>query len=125
MNASHDVREQIAREAYEALGTTPSDSLVLQVQCGRSHHIGGVYATERGTIFHSLLHAKAHGRRDRYDGAHHGHTLGVDWYDILDPGSGPGVDDDLPAGCECGPYTLSRRLLIKHLTAGETRIVLD
>jgi hypothetical protein len=35
------------------------------------------------------------------------------------------VDDGMPAGCECGPYTLSRDLLIQHIAEGERRIVLD
>lgn len=121
---SHATRKQAGRLAYEALGETPSEHVVLQVDCGRSHHLAGVYTTAAGLVFHSVLHSKAHGRRDRYDGAHHGHTLGTDFYDLLETDD-PAASDELDAGCECGPYSLSRALLREHIAAGLKRVVVS
>lgn len=121
---SHEVREGVARRAFESLGGSPSEKAVLQISCDRSHHLAAIYDTEAGRVFHSVLHSTAHGRRDRYDGAHHGHTHGVPWFDLLDAGGDPAVGDELPAGCECGPYTLSRALLLQHLVDGETHLVI-
>ena len=125
MSTSHEAREKVARRAYEALGPSPSQSAVLQVSCDRSHHLAAVYQTEVGPVFHSVLHSKAHGRRDYFDAGHHASRLGVDWFDLLDPENDPGIGDELAAGCECGPYTLSRALLIRHIAEGQTRIVIE
>lgn len=125
---SHAEREHAARAAFEHLGPNPSDFVRLQVSCGRSHHVAAMYDTDIGTIYRSTTHARSHGKRDRFDGIHgHAHQAhhGTDWYDILNPGDGPHVDDAMPAGCECGPYTLSRDLLIRHIADGERHIVLD
>jgi hypothetical protein len=125
MSTSHEVREKVARRAYEALGPSPSQSVVLQVTCASSHHLAAVYDTEAGRVFHSVLHSKAHGRRDYFDAGHHASQLGLDWFDLLDPGADPAIADELAAGCECGPYTLSRKLLIRQIAEGQTRIVID
>lgn len=124
---SHAEREHVARAAFDHLGPNPSNFLRLQVSCGRSHHLAAMYDTDAGTVYHSTTHARSHGKRDRYDGAHaHGQAhLGQEWFDILNPGDGPHVDDGMPAGCECGPYTLSRELLIQHITHGERHVVID
>lgn len=124
MSTSHEVRESIARRAYEALGPSPSQSEVMQVQCNSAHHLAAVYATGAGRVFHSVLHSKAHGRKDFYDAAHHASRLGLDWFDLLDAGPDPAVGDELSAGCECGPYTLSRKLMIEQIDAGVTRLVI-
>lgn len=125
MSTSHEAREKKARRAYEALGPSPSQSAVLQVSCDRSHHLAAIFQTEAGLVFHSVLHSKAHGRRDYFDSGHHASQLGVDWFDLLDPGKDPAIADELAAGCECGPYTLSRALLIQHIADGQTRIVIE
>lgn len=125
MSTSHEAREKKARRAYEALGPSPSQSAVLQVSCDRSHHLAAIFQTEAGLVFHSVLHSKAHGRRDYFDSGHHASQLGVDWFDLLDPGEDPAIADELAAGCECGPYTLSRALLIQHIADGQTRIVIE
>lgn len=125
MSTSHVVREKVARRAYEALGPSPSQNAVLQVSCDRSHHLAAVYDTEAGPVFHSVLHSKAHGRRDYFDVGHHASQLGLDWFDLLDPGPDPAIADELAAGCECGPYTLSRKLLLQHIADGETHIVIE
>lgn len=123
MSTSHEVRARIARRAFEALGPTPSEHIALQVQCASSHHLAAVYDTAVGPVFHSVLHSKAHGRRDYQDLGHHASRLGLDWFDLLDPGDDPLVGDELAAGCECGPYTLSRAQLVGQIADGERKII--
>ncbi len=120
----HEERARIAREAFEQLGGSPSQRAVLQVQCDSAHHVGAVYDTEAGLVFHAVLHSKAHGRKDYEDVGHKGTQLGLDWFDLLEPGADPTVSDELAAGCECGPYTLSRRDLLKDIARGERRVVI-
>lgn len=122
MSTSHEAREKVARRAFEALGPTPSDSVVLMVQCDAAHHLATVSRTTEGRVYHSVLHSKAHGRRDFEDLGHHASRLGVDWFDLLDADD-PGIGDDLPAGCDCGPFTLSRRQLVEQIAAGRKRVI--
>lgn len=122
--SSHDVRERAAKAAFDHLGPHPSDFARLQVSCGRSHHVAAVYDTDLGAVFRSVTHAGSHGKRDRVDTGHGGHQHGRTWFDILNPAEDV-VDDAMPAGCECGPYTLSRDLLIRHIADGERHIVID
>lgn len=122
MSKSRDERGREARRAFEALGPSPSEHAILHVECAHSHHLAGVHETSAGLVYHTLLHSKAHGDRDRFDSGHHGSQLGRDWFDVLDAGDGPAVDDDLPAGCECGPHTLSRRGLLAEVAAGRTEL---
>lgn len=124
MSMSRDERGPLARRAFEALGPSPSEHAVLHVECAHSHHLAAVHATDAGLVYHTVLHAGSHGDRDRYDSGHHGDQLGLDWFDLLDAGDGPAVDDDLPAGCECGPHTLSRAALLDDVAAGrgKTRV---
>ena len=123
--SGHEVRAEQARKAFEALGPSPSQSVVVQVQCASAHHVAAVYKTEAGLVYHSVLHSKAHGRKDYEDIGRHASRLGVDWFDLLDPGADPSLSDELPAGCECGPRTLSRSLLIEQITQGLTRVNVD
>lgn len=123
MNTSHEERDRIAREAFKDLAQSPSRKAVLTVQCDSSHHLARVYATDAGLVYHSVLHAKAHGRRDFEDVGHHASRLGLDWFDLLDPPADAGVPDELSAGCECGPYTLSRALLLQQVSAGEKKVI--
>ena len=44
------------------------------------------------------------------------------WQTIVDVAD-PAVSDDLEAGCECGPYTLSRQQLIQQIADGEKRVI--
>lgn len=78
MSTSHEAREKVARRAFEALGPTPSDSVVLMVQCDAAHHLATVSRTAEGRVYHSVLHSRAHGRRDFEDLGHHASRLGVD-----------------------------------------------
>ena len=121
--SNHDVRAATARQAFEALGPSPSQKVILQVQCDSAHHVAAVYDTGSGPVYRSTLHSKAHGRRDYEDVGHHASQLGLDWFDLLDPGPDPGLSDELPAGCECGPYTLSRQQLIDQVRRGQGRVV--
>lgn len=121
MTTSHEVRERVARRAFEELGT-PGEKVVLMVQCNSSHHLATVHKTETGRVFHSVLLSKSHGRRDFVDTGHHASRLGLDWFDLLDVDD-PGVGDELPAGCECGPFTLSRQQLISQIGAGQKRVI--
>ncbi|QGF23062.1 hypothetical protein [Raineyella fluvialis] len=123
--SSHEVREQIARGAFEALGPSPSQKAVLQVQCNSAHHLAGVYATDAGRVYHSVLHSTSHGRKDFVDTGHHASQRGTDWFDLLDAVPGADVPDELPAGCECGPYTLSRAQLVQQIADGEGRVIVE
>lgn len=125
METSHEVRENIARRAFEALGPSPSQSMVLMVQCPHSHHLAAVYDTDAGRVYHSVLHAGSHGRRDYQDLGHHASRRGRDWFDLLDAEPDASVSDELEAGCEDGPYTLSRAQLIRQIAAGESRVIVE
>jgi hypothetical protein len=123
-------RERTAIEAFDSLGGSPSKDMLLAVQCARGHHVAAVYATPQGRVFVSLPRAHAHGRRDRHDAAHHGGHRDQPWVDWIEPaGSSPGndvsPDDPLPAGCECGPRSLSRSLLLQAMTERVPRMVID
>ena len=120
MSTSHAVRERIARLAFEELGR-PGDSGVLMIQCSSAHHLATVHQTPAGRVFHSVVHSRSHGRRDFIDKGHHGSSRGTDWFDLLDIGD-PAVGDELPAGCDCGPFTLSRRKLISQIGAGDKKV---
>jgi len=122
---NHEVRAEKARQAFEALGPSPSQSLVLQIQCNSAHHVAGIHDTTAGLVYYTVLHSKSHGRRDYVDLGHHASRLGLDWFDLLDPGDDPSINDDLPAGCECGPATLSRQLLIEQVSQGLKRVNID
>lgn len=123
MSTSHEVRAQIARRAFEALGRSPSQKSVLVVQCASAHRLAAVYATEAGRVYHSVLHSKSHGRRDRADVGHHASRNGSDWFELLDADADLSASDELVAGCECGPYTLSREQLIQQIADGQTRVI--
>lgn len=125
MSMSREHRDQTARRAYAALGGSPSEKMALQVVCGRSHRLASVYETGDGLVYRSVVKSKSHGDRDRYDGGHKGEQLGVEWFDMLDAGVGPAVDDGMPAGCECGPYTLSRTDLLDDVARRRKKVILN
>jgi hypothetical protein len=119
---THEVRAGIARQAFETLGRSPSQSVVLQLRCDSAHHVAAIYRTEAGLIYHSVLQSTAHGRRDRVDEGHNGTKRGKDWFDLLVPTDDPVLTDELPAACECGPYTLSREELVRQVGKGVKRL---
>lgn len=121
---THDVRAGIARQAFAALGRSPSQAVVLQLRCDSAHHVAAVYRTDAGLVYHSMLQSTAHGRRDRVDQGHNGSRRGTDWFDLLAPTDDPVLTDELPAACECGPFTLSRDELVRQIGAGVKRVQL-
>ena len=121
----HALRQQSATEAYRALGSSPSEKVLLAVHCADAHHVAAVYDTPAGAIYVSVPWAHGHGSRDRHDAAHHGGHRDEPWIDWLRLADGVGPDDPLPAGCECGKRILSRRLLQQAIDAGDRRIVID
>lgn len=129
MGTNYETRAEIARKGFEALGPSPSQHLRLMVQCPHSHHVAAVYDTEVGRVFHSVTHAVSHGRKDYPDVPHHAARkaarLGSDWFELLDAEPDASVSDELEAGCECGPYVLSRADLQQQIADGQTRLLLD
>ena len=121
---AHGVRSQRAHDAWSRLPHGGHDSARLRVQCGRSHHVATVYATDIGLVYVAPVRARAHGSRDRIDEPH-GTREPERWFDLLGAGDGLMVDDGLPAWCECGQRTLSRRALTDWLAEGEHRVVVD
>jgi hypothetical protein len=101
-------RRQIAENAMDSL-THPADRTLVQVRCGRGHHVAAVFDTYAGPVFQSVTGPHAHGSRDFADDAHGPHRHGTRYIDLL--ASDDFVDDALPASCECGPHTLSRARL--------------
>lgn len=122
---NHEIRERAAREAYEALGKSPSEKALVAIHCSNGHHLGSVYDTGAGRVFHSVLARRSHGQKDRPSSRHTGSDEGRDWFDLLDAGEDPLVGDELQSGCACGPYLVSRRLLTKQIKMGEKRVIVE
>jgi hypothetical protein len=97
----------------------------LAVHCACAHHVATVYRTPSGLLYAAVPWRHGHGDRDRHDAAHHGGHRDTPWLDWLDADQDVGLDDPLPAGCECGARALSRRRLLAAVAAGEHRIVID
>ncbi|MFQ6328637.1 hypothetical protein ACLMAL_21180 [Nocardia sp. CWNU-33] len=99
-------RQLVAGKAVDDLGSDRDDHILLQVRCGRSHHVATVFDTALGAVYESLVAPHAHGQRDFIDEAHHAGRHGTRYTDIL---RGDRFSDDLvPANCECGMHELSR-----------------
>lgn len=122
---NHEIRERAAREAYEALGTSPSEKALVTVHCSNGHNLGSVYATDAGRVFRSTLARRSHGQKDRPSSRHTGTDEGRDWFDLLDAGDDPLVADELQSGCACGRYQVSRKLLVKQIAQGERRVIVE
>jgi hypothetical protein len=118
-------RRSAAAAAFRALGTSPSEHLLLAVHCARSHHVAALYSTPTGVVYVAVLQARSHGDRDRPDVAHRGGHGEQPWVDWIAPGDGVAPEDPLPAGCECGPRSLSRTRLLQAVESGEHRLVID
>ena len=100
MQAEHPT---LARRALESLGARPTDHRVLNVQCRHGHHVAAVFATDAGPVYQAETGPHAHGAASR----------GTEFLDLLTPGR---LDaDEIPAWCDCGPWTLSRRALREQL----------
>ncbi len=121
----HASRQAAAQTAFDGLGPSPSDHLLLAVQCAQAHHVAALYRTSSGVVYVARPQAHSHGDRDRHDAAHHAHHHGTPWVDWVEPGEGVALEDPLPAGCECGARSLSRALLLQAVADGEHRLVID
>jgi hypothetical protein len=95
------------------------------VHCAQAHHVATVFTTSTGPLYVSHIRPHAHGARDRHDAAHHGGHRDDLWLEWLTPDGAVSIDDALPAGCECGPRSLSRARLLAAITAGERRLVIE
>ncbi len=102
-----------------------SPKILTRVHCSKGHQLGTVYGTAEGPVFHSTLQARSHGRKDQPDTGHGGTRTGRDWYDFLETGDDPLVSDELPSGCDCGPYQLSRTLLRNQIAQDERRVIVN
>jgi hypothetical protein len=122
--ATHQVRAQQAHDAWSALPHGGRDAVVLQVQCGRSHHIAAVYDTAAGPVYAAQVHPRSHGSRDRVDEPH-GNREPERWFDLLASEDPTTVDDALPAWCDCGHRSLSRAAVLAWLAEGEHRVIVD
>jgi len=117
-----DQRRTLAHDAWATLPHGGHDRVLLQVQCGRSHHVAAVYDTPSGPVYAAPIRARSHGSQDRVDDQHGDHTI-RHWYDLMTVEDS--ADDELPAWCDCGPRTLSRRAVLAWLAAHESRVVID
>ncbi|RDI60459.1 hypothetical protein DFR76_11589 [Nocardia pseudobrasiliensis] len=98
----------MAERAVESI-VHQDEKVLVQVRCGRGHHVAMVLDTQVGPVFRSMTGPHAHGSRDFVDAGHGIHHHGTPYVDLL--AGGDLVDDALPACCECGPHTLSRARL--------------
>jgi hypothetical protein len=114
--ATTDRRRRAAARALEALGPRRGDEQRLSIQCPNGHHVGAVYETEVGPVFRALTGPHAHGSKDFVDTPHHGGSRGTEYVDLLEPASS--TDDQLPAWCDCGSWTLSRAEVRREVRAG-------
>lgn len=107
----------MASEAIGVLGASRRDHVLLRVRCSASHHVATVYRAEPGPVFVSVVGQRAHGNRDFVDLAHGTHGRGTQYMDLLD--GAPNADDELPAHCECGAHSLSRRELRQAIDSAQ------
>lgn len=122
--STHEFRRQAARSAWAELPHGGRDSIRLDVQCARSHHVAVVYDTSAGRVFVAPVRGHSHGSRDRVDEPHGSHAVET-WVDMLEAADDPLIDDSVPAWCDCGPRTLSRAAMLEWIAAGEHRVVVD
>ncbi len=112
---SQDRRDRAIR-ALAHLQPQPSEHLQLAVQCRHAHHLAVVYATDVGPVYQSRTGPHSHGSKDFIDTGRSGSRGGSEYVDLL--AGEAGADDALPAWCDCGPRTLSRRELLGHVRQG-------
>lgn len=115
-------RRHVAVEAIDSLGASRRDHVLLRVRCSASHHVATVYETEPGAVFVSLVGPRAHGNRDFLDLAHKARGHGTEYVDLLD--GDRHADDLLPAHCECGAHSLSRRELRQAIDSARRTLLI-
>ena len=106
---SRAVAEQAMADLTNVL-TRTTDHRVLNVQCRHAHHLAAVYDTPAGLVYRAATGPHAHGSKDFVDTAHDGGGPGHPFTDLLE--AGRLVGDELPAWCDCGHWSLSRRDLL-------------
>lgn len=116
-------RRELAAKALAGLGSHRSDSQQLSVQCRHAHHLAAVYSTSDGPVYVSRTGPHSHGQRDFIDTGRHGSRGGGEFVDLLV--ATPLEDDELPAWCDCGDRTLSRRELLGLLETGQRTVHID
>ena len=114
------VRRRAATEALDELGTALREHELLSIQCAHGHHLGTVYETAAGLVVRTVTGPHAHGSKDRLDTPHHAAPRGSVLTDLLV--SPRGVDDDVPAWCDCGPRLLSRTTLAAEIRLGRRTV---
>ena len=114
------IRQRQAQQALDDLGPAKAKSERVTVQCPRAHHIAAVYDTRIGPVIVTHPGPHAHGSKDFVDTGHHA-AHHADRLDLLQ--TDPGVGDDIPAWCDCGPVELSRSHLLERLRAGERTVM--
>lgn len=77
--------------------------------------MAALYDTGAGLVYTATIGPHSHGSKDFVDTAHHGGRRGREFADLLD--AGPDAEDALPAWCDCGARTVSRRALVHALDA--------
>lgn len=122
---NHEVRERAAREAYESLGKSPSEKALTTIHCSNGHSLGAVYDTEGGRVFRSVPARRSYGQKDLPSSRHTGTDEGRAWFDWLDAGDDPMVEEEMPSGCACGGYLVSRSLLASQIAQGEKRVIVE
>ena len=121
---THADRSNVAEAAWSGLPHGGGEAVRLRVQCGRGHHVATVYDTDAGLVYLAPVRSHSHGDHDLPDAPHKGQPT-QRWFDLLDAGEGPAVDDALPAWCDCGHRALSRATLLQWVSSGEHRVVID
>lgn len=116
---THDVRSHRASEALARLPHGGKEQIVLRVHCNRSHHVAVVYDVATELVYVAPVRPRSHGARDLPDEPHGKQRSWVDFVAV------PGVEDALPAWCDCGHRTLSRRAILEWVRDGEHRVIVD
>ncbi|MEE2057088.1 hypothetical protein [Rhodococcus artemisiae] len=113
-------RRRKALQAIKELGRQRSDHAVLRVRCPKSHTVAAVYKTEEGPVVVCGVGPGGHGSRDREANNRGNDSLDDKFIDTVE--ATQFEDDELPAGCGCGPRTLSRKKL-QAAVAGHEHVV--
>jgi hypothetical protein len=100
-------RRDLARETLAGLGPDLDEHLRLVVRCPRSHTVAYVYDTDEGLVYRAVDGRHSHAATARSTGSGHLES------DFVEPvAAAPTQGDTLPAWCECGPHSVSRRMVL-------------
>lgn len=102
-------RRRKASAAVKELGPNRTEQAVLKVRCPSGHTVAAVYKTSEGPVVVTRSGPGGRGNRDREATGHHGDKLNSEFIDTLE--ATQFEDDGIPAGCACGPKSLSRKKL--------------